>query len=71
MKDRTPGPTSYSMDPPQYFTELGKGTIDWPALLAQARVEGVQYAFLDQDDTQLPIPQSMKISRAYLRNLHL
>jgi sugar phosphate isomerase/epimerase len=72
LKDRAPGAsTSYNMDPPQYFTELGRGTIDWPALLAQARAEGVKYAFLDQDDTQLPIPQSLKISRAYLRNLHL
>ena len=72
LKDRIAGaPTSYNTDPPQYFTELGKGAIDWPALLVQARAEGVQYAFLDQDETQLPIPQSMEISRAYLRKLHL
>ncbi len=72
LKDRTAGaPISYNTDPPQYFTELGKGTIDWPALLAQAHTEGIQYAFLDQDETQLPLPQSMKISRAYLRKLRL
>ena len=71
LKDRTPAPTGYTMDPPQTFTELGRGTIDWPALLAQARAEGVKYAFLDQDDTKLPIPQSMEISRAYLRKLNL
>lgn len=71
MKDRLAGAkTGYNMDPPQYFTELGKGTIDWPAILKQARAEGVQYAFVDQDDTNLPIPQSMAISRAYLRKLH-
>jgi sugar phosphate isomerase/epimerase len=72
LKDRAAGaPTSYTMDPPQTFTELGKGNIDWPAILKQARAEGVKYAFLDQDETKLPIPQSMEISRAYLRNLHL
>lgn len=71
LKDRTPGPTSYTMDTPQHFTELGRGNIDWPALLAQARSEGVEYAFLDQDETQLPISQSLEISRAYLRKLHV
>jgi sugar phosphate isomerase/epimerase len=72
LKDRLANsPTGYSTDPPQYFTELGHGTIDWPALLVQARTEGVKYAFLDQDDTHLPIPQSLAVSRAYLRNLHL
>jgi len=71
MKDRLAGAqTSYNMTPPQYFTELGKGTIDWPAILKQARAEGVQYAFVDQDDTKLPIPESMATSRAYLRKLH-
>jgi sugar phosphate isomerase/epimerase len=72
LKDRTAGaPTSYTMDPPQYFIELGQGTIDWPAILVQARAEGVQYAFLDQDGTTLPIPESMAVSRAYLRKLNL
>ena len=72
MKDRLAGArTGYTMDPPQYFTELGKGTIDWPAILLQARAEGVKYAFVDQDDTSLPIPQSLAVSRAYLHSLNL
>jgi sugar phosphate isomerase/epimerase len=72
LKDRFAGsPTGYSTEPPQYFTELGHGAIDWPALLAQARAEGVKYAFLDQDGTSLPIVQSMEVSRAYLRKLNL
>jgi sugar phosphate isomerase/epimerase len=72
MKDRLAGAqTGYTMDPPQYFTELGKGTIDWPAILVQARAEGVKYAFVDQDETALAIPQSLAVSRAYLRGLNL
>ena len=71
MKDRTPGPTSYDMSTPQTFVELGQGNLDWPALLAQARAQGVKYAFLDQDETRLPITQSLAISRAYLRKLHV
>jgi sugar phosphate isomerase/epimerase len=72
LKDRLAGAqTGFTMDPPQYFTELGKGTINWPEILAQARAEGVKYAFVDQDDTSLPIPQSLAVSEAYLRGLHL
>jgi len=72
LKDRLAGAqTSYTTDPPQYFTELDKGTIDWPAVLVQARAEGVKYAFVDQDDTTLPIPESLAINRAYLRKLNL
>jgi sugar phosphate isomerase/epimerase len=72
LKDRLAGAKiGYTTDPPQYFTELGKGTIDWPALLVQARAEGVKFAFVDQDDTSLPIPQSLAVNRAYLRKLSL
>ncbi|WP_263378283.1 sugar phosphate isomerase/epimerase family protein [Granulicella paludicola] len=70
MKDRLPNaPVGYDMDAPQHFTELGSGTIAWPAILEQARRQGIQYAFLDQDGTSLPIPVSMRKSRAYLRSI--
>jgi len=71
LKDRTPNaPTSYDMDATsEHFTELGKGTIHWPALLAQARKQGICYAFLDQDETSEPVLQSMKESYAYLHSL--
>jgi sugar phosphate isomerase/epimerase len=70
MKDRLPGaPVSYEMDVPQHFTELGGGTIAWPAILEQARKQGIRYAFLDQDGTALPIPESLRKSRAYLRSI--
>jgi sugar phosphate isomerase/epimerase len=71
MKDRTAGaPTTYDMDKhSENFTELGRGTIDWPTLLGQAHSQGVRYAFLDQDETSGPVVESIKISRAYLRKL--
>ena len=72
LKDRLPdSPISYTTDPPQYFTELGRGTLNWKAILRQAHAQRVQYAFLDQDETALPIPESMKISREYLRQVIL
>jgi sugar phosphate isomerase/epimerase len=70
MKDRVAGaPHAFVVDDKatSYCTELGKGTINWPALLKQARSQGIRYAFLDQDDTRIPVEQSMKESRAYLR----
>jgi sugar phosphate isomerase/epimerase len=70
LKDRLAGAvTSYTPDAPQYFTELGQGTIPWRSLLLQAHAQGIQYAFVDQDETKLPLAQSLSINRAYLRNI--
>ena len=73
LKDRVANaPTSFDTDASSaHFAEMGKGSIDWPALLRQARIQGVQYAFLDQDETAGPVLASMKASRAYLRSLKL
>ena len=70
LKDRLAGAvTSYTPDAPQYFTELGQGTIPWRSLLLQAHAQGIKYAFVDQDETKLPLPESLKINRAYLRTI--
>lgn len=72
LKDRTAGaPTGFAMGKvAEHFTELGKGSIAWPALLAQARSQGIEYAFLDQDETSIPVLQSMTESFAYLKKLN-
>jgi len=71
LKDRTAGaPVGYEMGPSaEHFTELGKGTIAWPKLIAQARRQGIRYAFLDQDETAIPVVESMSESFAYLRGI--
>jgi sugar phosphate isomerase/epimerase len=71
LKDRLPGfPTSYTTDgDSDHSTELGKGTIAWPALLRQAREQGIQYAFLDYDKSSGPILDSLEQSLTYLRTL--
>jgi sugar phosphate isomerase/epimerase len=71
LKDRTPNaPTSYNIEPTSgHFTELGKGTIAWTPLLAQARQQGIRYAFLDQDETSIPVLESLKVSYSYLKSL--
>ncbi|GAC1357104.1 MAG: sugar phosphate isomerase/epimerase [Acidobacteriaceae bacterium] len=71
MKDRTPhAPVTYNMDKEsEHFTDVGKGTIDWPKLLAQAHAQGVRYAFVDQDETAGPVVDSLKASYGYLKTL--
>ena len=73
VKDRTAdAPTSYAADATaEHFTELGKGTIHRPALLRQARHQGIRYVFIDQDKTEMPALESVKQSFAYLRTLNL
>lgn len=73
LKDRTPGaPTGFELGPgAEHFTELGKGSIDWPKLLMQAKWQGIRYAYLDQDETAGPVMESMAESFAYLKGLKL
>ena len=73
LKDRTPGaPTGFEMGPgAEHFTELGKGSIDWPKLLMQAKWQGIRYAYLDQDETAGPVMESMTESFAYLKGVNL
>jgi len=71
LKDRKPNsPTSYDMEASsEHFTEIGKGTVQWTALLSQTHKQGIKYAFVDQDETSEPVLDSLKESYAYLRTL--
>jgi sugar phosphate isomerase/epimerase len=71
LKDRLAGfPTSYTADAgSDHSTELGKGTIEWPALLRQARRQGIRYAFLDYDRSSIPIFDTLGQSLTYLKTL--
>jgi sugar phosphate isomerase/epimerase len=71
LKDRLAGfPSSFTSDAgSDHSTELGKGTIPWPALLRQAQHQDIRYAFLDYDKVDIPILDSLKQSFAYLKTL--
>jgi sugar phosphate isomerase/epimerase len=71
LKDRIANvPTSYDRKrSSEHFTELGKGTIDWLKILTQARKQGIRYAFVDQDETTIPVFDSLKESYTYLQTL--
>jgi sugar phosphate isomerase/epimerase len=72
LKDRTPNaPISYDMSPSsEHFTEMGRGgSIDWPSIFAQAIKQGIRYAFIDQDETSIPVLESLKLNYQYLQSL--
>jgi sugar phosphate isomerase/epimerase len=71
LKDRLAGfPSSFTTDAgSDHSTELGKGSIPWPALLGQAQHQGIRYAFLDYDKVDIPILDSLNQSFAYLKTL--
>jgi len=72
LKDRVAGsPVKYAPQEEQHIVELGKGSIPWPKLLAQARAQGVKLALLDQDETTLPVFESMKVNFDYLKSVKL
>lgn len=64
LKDRKAGVTTSLETGPgsQHFTEVGNGTLNWRKILPLARNEGVRYMFVEQDITERPPLQSLKIS---------
>jgi sugar phosphate isomerase/epimerase len=71
MKDRKAGAKSSEMpggDGAQ-FTEMGKGTIDWKAVLGLAKQHGIRQYFMDQDGHSIPVMESLAVSWEYLKNL--
>jgi sugar phosphate isomerase/epimerase len=49
------------------FTELGRGVIDWPAVVAAGRKAGVQWYIAEQDESAMGSIESAAISAEYLR----
>jgi sugar phosphate isomerase/epimerase len=64
LKDRKPNvPTSVETGPASaHFTEVGNGTLDWPAILALADKFHIPYMYVEQDQTERPPLESLEIS---------
>lgn len=72
MKDlKKDTPLDYSVFgvDPSAFLEIGDGIIDFPKVLEVAKAQGVKYAFLDQDHTQMDKLESIQKSYDYLKGL--
>jgi sugar phosphate isomerase/epimerase len=69
LKDRKPNaPTSTDTGPgSQHFTEIGTGTLDWPAILRLAEQFHVPNMYVEQDVTELPPLESLQISYTNLQ----
>ena len=55
--------------PKRYFTEVGRGVIDFKSIFAHASRAGVRHYFVEQDETPGSPFDSMKISIDYLKKL--
>lgn len=54
----------------QYFTEVGRGVIDWPAMFQAAEQAGMQHFYVEQDFCRNHAPmESVEISYNYLSEL--
>jgi sugar phosphate isomerase/epimerase len=64
LKDRKPNvPTSYDTGPASaHFTEVGTGTLDWVTILALAAKDHITDMYVEQDQTELPPLESLRIS---------
>ena len=54
--------------PKQFFTEVGRGTIDFKAIFALGQKAGVKHYFVEQDESPAPL-ESLKTSFTYLQGL--
>jgi sugar phosphate isomerase/epimerase len=55
--------------PPTAFKEVGRGSIDFPAVLRASTSAGVKHFFVEQDQTPGNPIDSLKISYDYLHKL--
>ncbi len=70
VKDTPKDFSVFNVDP-KAFTELGSGIIDFRPILTTAKSNGIRFAFLDQDNTQMDKIESIRKSMTYLKNLDL
>jgi sugar phosphate isomerase/epimerase len=55
--------------PRRFFTEVGKGTIDFKRILEHSLQAGVKHYFIEQDEIPGPPFESIKVSYEYLRRV--
>lgn len=71
LKDLQPGLAPHWDEgtvPPDAFRELGRGCLDWPAILTACAETGVIQCHVEQDQSPDPLA-SLRVSHDYLRGL--
>jgi sugar phosphate isomerase/epimerase len=69
LKKGIPNSTTFATPMGNPFTEVGKGVIDWKRIFVAAREGGLKLYFVEQDETDIPAFEAIKISYDYLHNL--
>ena len=55
----------------KYFTEVGRGVIDFKKIFAASEKAGIKHYFIEQDETPAESLESVKVSVKYLKELQL
>lgn len=55
--------------PKKYFTEVGRGTIDFKKVFSKADLAGIKHYFIEQDETPAEPLKSIEVSLKYLKQL--
>ena len=55
--------------PKKYFTEAGRGTIDFKKIFAKSNAAGIKHYYIEQDETPAEPLKSLEISLKYLKEL--
>ena len=72
LKDRKPRfpPSQQLNKSAEHFTEVGNGTIDWKSVLKTAEQLRVEHLFVEQDESDRPPMESLKISYRNLIDIY-
>lgn len=60
-------PASYSVEGQQYFAEVGAGIIDFKDIFRYKKLSGMEYFFVEQDETSEPVFDAIAKSYRYVK----
>lgn len=60
-------PPSYTVEGPQYFAEVGTGIIDYKDIFRYKKESGMEYFFVEQDQTSRPVFDAIANSYQYVK----
>jgi sugar phosphate isomerase/epimerase len=59
---------TYDVGGQQFFTEVGTGIIDYKKIFKYKKESGMKYFFVEQDQTKIPVYESITKSFGYIKN---
>jgi sugar phosphate isomerase/epimerase len=60
-------PASYTVEGQQYFAEVGAGIIDFKSIFSHKKKSGMEYFYVEQDETSEPVFDAISRSYAYVK----